>query len=52
MSPSDPKIKETLERGSAANTRWRPKGKNKRLAIHGQGKLEARKTRARRLVRT
>ena len=36
MSPSDPEItKETLERGSAANTRWNPKGKNERLALHG-----------------
>ena len=37
VSPSDPEItKETLERGSAANTRWCPKGKNERLALHGR----------------
>ena len=46
MSPSDPEItKETLKQGSAANTRLHPKGKNKRLALHGQGKLEVRRTR-------
>ena len=39
--------KEIVELGSAANTRVYSKGKNKRLVIHGRGKLEIRMIRAR-----
>ena len=52
MSPSDPKTtKETLELGNAENKRQHPEGKNKKLVLHGQGKLEVRRTRARHLGR-
>ena len=51
MSPSDPKITgEMLEQGSTANTRLHPEGKNKKLALHEQGKLDVRRTRAMHLV--
>ena len=49
MSSSEPeRTKEILEQGSAANTRVHSKGKNKRLALHGRGKLEIWMIRARR----
>ena len=53
MLPSDSKTaRETLELGSTENMRLHPEGKNKNLALHRQGKLEVRRTRARHPDRT
>ena len=47
MSSSDfETTKEMLELGSTENTRPHPEEKNKKLALHRQGKLEVRRTRA------
>ena len=52
MSLSDSTTrKETLKLGSMENMRPHPEGKNKELALHIQGELGVRWTRARHLVR-
>ena len=52
MSLSDSTTtKETLKLGSMENMRPHPEGKNKELALHIQGELGVRRTRARHLVR-